>query len=73
MGKYFGTDGIRGVANDTLTTDIAYKVGRFLGDYCKKNGKAKVCIGKDTRISSSMFENILAGGLAASGCSAYLI
>ena len=73
MGKYFGTDGIRGVANDTLTTDIAYKVGRFLGDYCKKNGKAKVCIGKDTRISSSMFENILAGGLAVSGCSAYLI
>ena len=73
MGKYFGTDGIRGVANDTLTTETAFKVGRFLGDYCKKNGKGKVCIGKDTRISSSMFENVLAGGLAASGCSAYLI
>ena len=73
MGKYFGTDGIRGIANDTLTTEIAYKVGRFLGHYCKKNGKAKVCIGKDTRISSSMFESILAGGLASSGCNAYLI
>ena len=73
MAKYFGTDGIRGIANETLTTDIAYKVGRFLGDYSRKNGKGKICIGKDTRISSSMFESILAGGLAASGCNAYLI
>ena len=73
MGKYFGTDGIRGVAGDTLTSEIADKVGRFLGDYCKKNGKAKVCIGKDTRQSSYMFENTIAAGLAASGCNAYLI
>ena len=73
MGKYFGTDGIRGVAGETLTNEIAEKVGVFLGNYCKKNGKAKVCIGKDTRQSSSMFENTIAEGLVASGCNAYLI
>ena len=73
MGKYFGTDGIRGKANETLTTEIAYKVGRYLGYYCRNNGNAKVCIGKDTRISSSMFENVLAAGLSASGCNVFLL
>ena len=73
MGKYFGTDGIRGVANDTLSLDTAYKVGRFLGNYVKINGNKKICIGKDTRISSSMFENMLAAGISASGADAYLI
>ena len=73
MGKYFGTDGIRGVANDTLTLDTAFKVGRFLGNYVKQNGNGKICIGKDTRLSSSMFENMLAAGISASGANAYLI
>ena len=73
MGKYFGTDGIRGRANETLTTETAYKVGRFLGDYCKKNGNGKVCIGKDTRESSTLFESTIASGLVDSGCDAYLI
>ena len=73
MAKYFGTDGIRGVANDTLTLDTAYKVGRYLGNYALLNGKAKIVIGKDTRLSSSMFENMLAVGISASGASAYLV
>ena len=73
MTKYFGTDGIRGRANDTLTNETAYKVGLFLGNYSRTHLNSKICIGKDTRISSSMFENILASGIAASGCDAYLI
>lgn len=73
MGKYFGTDGIRGVANDTLSLDTAYKVGRFLGHYVKNNGQGKIVIGKDTRLSSSMFENMIAAGISASGADAYLM
>ncbi len=73
MGKYFGTDGIRGVANEGLTLDTAFKVGRFLGDYVKKNGTGKIVIGKDTRLSSSSLENMLSAGISASGADAFQI
>ena len=86
MGKYFGTDGFRGEANDTLTADHAYKVGRFLGWYynekrkraaaeglATQEGPARIVIGKDTRRSSYMFEYSLVGGLVASGADAYLL
>ena len=80
MGKYFGTDGFRGEANENLTADHAYKVGRFLGWYYgelkKQNGDntpARIVIGKDTRRSSYMFEYTLVGGLVASGADAYLL
>jgi len=73
MGKYFGTDGIRGEANNTLSSMTAYKVGRFIGDYCKKNYQGKIVIGKDTRLSSSMFENMLAAGISGSGSDVYLM
>ena len=73
MGKYFGTDGVRGVANDTLPLDFAYKIGRYLGNYAKVNNNPKIVIGKDTRLSSSMFENMISAGVAASGCDAYQI
>ncbi len=80
MGKYFGTDGFRGEANNNLTADHAYKVGRFLGWYYNKlkeqngeNEPAKIVIGKDTRRSSYMFEYTLVGGLVASGADAYLL
>ena len=74
MGKYFGTDGFRGEAGITLTSDHAYKVGRFLGWYYnalrERNGDsnpARIVIGKDTRRSSYMFEYSLVAGLTASG------
>ena len=73
MGRYFGTDGFRGEANNNLTADHAYKIGRFLGWYYGKDHKAKVVIGKDTRRSSYMFEYTLVGGLVASGADAYLL
>lgn len=80
MGKYFGTDGFRGEANENLTADQAYKVGRFLGWYYgemrRRNGDdtaPRIVIGKDTRRSSYMFEYSLVGGLTASGADSYLL
>jgi phosphoglucosamine mutase len=76
MGKYFGTDGFRGEANVDLTVEHAYKVGRYLGYYYGQRnpeGKAKVIIGKDTRLSSYMFEYSLVAGITASGADAYLM
>ena len=80
MGKYFGTDGFRGEANENLTADHAFQVGRFLGWYYSElkrregsDEKARVVIGKDTRRSSYMFEYALSAGLTASGADAYLL
>lgn len=74
MGKYFGTDGFRGKANEVLTVEHAFKVGRFLGWYYGKDDhKARIVIGKDTRRSSYMFEYALVAGLTASGADAYLL
>ena len=80
MGKYFGTDGFRGEANNNLTADYAYKIGRFLGWYYgelkRQKGEespVRIVIGKDTRRSSYMFEYTLVGGLVASGADAYLL
>lgn len=73
--KYFGTDGFRGRANEGLTVDHAFKIGRFVGWYygLREGRKAKVVIGKDTRRSSYMFEYALGAGLVASGADAYLL
>ena len=80
MGRYFGTDGFRGTANENLTADHAFRVGRFLGWYFgelkRQNGDdsaPRIIIGKDTRRSSYMFEYSLVGGLTASGADAYLL
>lgn len=72
--KYFGTDGFRGEANIDLNVNHAFKIGRFLGDYFKKQNKdSKIVIGKDTRRSSYMFESALAAGITSSGSDAYLL
>ena len=70
MGKLFGTDGIRDVANETLDCRLAYRVGQAAAiSLTKKPGvKPSVVIGKDTRISSDMLEGALIAGLTASGC-----
>lgn len=73
MSKYFGTDGFRGEANVDLTVEHAYRIGRFLGYFYSKNGKANIVIGKDTRRSSYMFECALSAGITASGADAYLM
>jgi len=75
MGKYFGTDGFRGEAGINLTSEHAYKIGRFLGGYFRKEyaKRIKVVIGKDTRRSSYMLEYAIASGLASSGADAYML
>lgn len=73
MGKYFGTDGFRGEANVVLKPEHAFQIGRYLGWYFGRKGKAKIVIGKDTRRSSYMYENALAAGITASGADAYLL
>ena len=79
MGKYFGTDGFRGEANENLTAVHAFEIGRFLGWYLnekalKERGeRARIVIGKDTRRSGYMFEYALAGGIVSSGADAYLL
>ena len=77
MGKYFGTDGFRGEANQTLTSMQAYRIGRFIGWYFGKrlhrSEKARIVIGKDTRLSSYMLEYSIAAGITASGADAYML
>ena len=73
LGKYFGTDGFRGRANETLTAIHAFRVGRFLGKYFSRGGRAKIVVGKDTRLSSYMFEYALTAGATASGADVYLL
>lgn len=69
MRKYFGTDGVRGVANKELTCALAYKLGRA-GGYVLTNNeyKVKVVVGKDTRQSGDMLEAALIAGLMSVGC-----
>ena len=69
MRKYFGTDGVRGVANTELTCDLAYKLGRAGGFVLAKGKeKVKVIVGKDTRVSGDMLEAALISGLMSVGC-----
>lgn len=69
MGRLFGTDGARGVANQELTCEIAFKIGQaaafVLTEECHR--KPKILIGKDTRISCDMLESALTAGLCSVG------
>jgi phosphoglucosamine mutase len=75
MGKLFGTDGIRGEANRyPMTAEIAFGVGRAVAHVFKKNGhRARVIIGKDTRISGYMLESSLEAGITSMGGHPYLV
>ena len=73
--KYFGTDGVRGLANAfPMTPDIALKLGAAAGRHFRKDQKQhRVVIGKDTRRSSYMFENALPAGFTSTGMDVYLL
>lgn len=73
MGKYFGTDGVRGRANEGLTLDMAIQIGQYLGMYYGKEKHARILIGKDTRLSGDMFELGLAAGATSMGAQVYLL
>jgi phosphoglucosamine mutase len=76
MGKIFGTDGIRGKANVfPMTSEMALKVGKAVAHVfkSKKNGRTKIVIGKDTRLSGYMLETALASGIVAMGAKVILV
>lgn len=72
MGKLFGTDGVRGLANSELTPELAYRLGRAAGALLKKpEQRTAMILGKDTRISGSLLEGALAAGICSSGVDVY--
>ena len=75
MGKLFGTDGIRGEANQyPMTPEIAFGVGRAMAHLFKKEGhRAVIIIGKDTRLSGYMMESSLEAGITSMGGYSYLV
>ena len=75
MGRLFGTDGARGVANSELTLELATNIGRAAAMVLTESGEEhpKVLIGKDTRLSSDMLEGALAAGLCSVGADVILL
>lgn len=67
MGKLFGTDGVRGVANLELTPELAFKIGRAVGEVLTNDNKGVVVVGKDTRASGDMLEAALSAGITSMG------
>lgn len=71
MGKYFGTDGVRGVANKELTPELAFKLGRFGGFVLQQHAPEiehpRVLVARDTRISGQLLENAITAGLLSVG------
>ncbi len=68
MGKLFGTDGVRGIANRDLSAELSYKLGRIGGFFLTKGKKRpKMVVGMDTRISGDMLEGALSAGLNSAG------
>lgn len=69
VGKYFGTDGVRGVANRELTPELAFRIGRAEGSLAARRAghRPVVLIGRDTRVSGEMLEAALVAGLLSTG------
>ncbi len=75
MGQFFGTDGVRGLANrEPITTDIALRLGQALAHCCcSNNNHGKIVVGKDTRISGDMLEYAIIAGICSMGVDALTI
>ena len=71
MGRLFGTDGVRGIANEKLDCTLAFKLGQAAAKVLTNEvHKAKILIGKDTRISGDMLESALIAGICSAGAEA---
>ncbi|HHX87469.1 MAG TPA: phosphoglucosamine mutase [Firmicutes bacterium] len=74
MEKLFGTDGIRGVANQALTPELAFQIGRITASLLKgKDQRPLILVGRDTRLSGGMLEGSLAAGIASTGVDVQLL
>lgn len=74
MAKLFGTDGIRGVANQDLTPELAFRIGRIAASLLKgEDRRPVILVGRDTRLSGGMLEGSLAAGIASTGADVQLL
>ena len=75
MGRIFGTDGVRGIANEKLDVELALAISRAAGIIIKNehSGTPKVIVGRDTRLSGTMLESAVAAGLSSVGCDVELL
>ncbi len=73
MSRIFGTDGVRGVANRTLTPELAMALGRSAARELAGGGRGPIYVGKDTRISGDMLEAALVAGITSAGVDAVLL
>ena len=74
MARLFGTDGVRGIANDSLTPELAYHLGRAAAYIFGQNKEHPTfLIGRDTRRSGTMLADILAAGIASAGGDCYMV
>ncbi len=75
MGRIFGTDGVRGIANEKLDVELAIAISRAAGIIIKAEGKEKprLIVGRDTRLSGTMLEAAVAAGLSSVGCDVELL
>ena len=77
MTRMFGTDGVRGIANvGEMTAEMVLEIGRATAYVCKKhnkNGRHRIVIGKDTRVSGYMLESALTAGICSMGVDVLLL
>jgi phosphoglucosamine mutase len=72
MARLFGTDGVRGIANQELTPELAFKLGEAAGHFLGDKGRGRIVVGRDTRRSGDMLEAALVAGICAGGADALL-
>jgi len=72
MSRLFGTDGVRGIANSELTPELAFRLGEAAGAFLSDEGRGRIVVGKDTRISGDMLEAALVAGICSAGSDALL-
>ena len=70
MTRLFGTDGVRGIANDDLTPELAFRLGEAAGHFLGEKGRGRIVVGRDTRRSGQMLEAALVAGIMSGGADA---
>jgi phosphoglucosamine mutase len=72
MARLFGTDGVRGIANEDLTPELAFRLGEAAGHFLGDGGRGRIVVGRDTRRSGHMLESALVAGIMSGGADALL-
>ncbi|MBS3973648.1 MAG: phosphoglucosamine mutase [Actinobacteria bacterium] len=72
MGRLFGTDGVRGVANSELTPELVFRLGEAAGHFLADKGRGRLVVGRDSRLSGDMLEAALVAGICSGGADAFV-